>query len=62
MPSSTIRGRAVPAPRLTGWGAVAILVRLGLPLLAGLALLDLLLYLVFTHVLGRCYGLLCWLG
>ena len=51
-----------PAPRLTRWGVLAILVYLGLPLLAVLALADLLLYLAFTRLLGRCYGLLCWLG
>jgi hypothetical protein len=38
-----------------------ILAYLGLPVMGALALLDVLLYLVFTHVLGRCYGLLCWL-
>ena len=62
MPSSSVRGLVAPAPRLTAWGALAILIRLGLPLLGLLALLDLMLYLVFTHVLGRCYGLLCWLA
>jgi hypothetical protein len=39
-----------------------ILVYLGLPVLGALVLLDVLLYLVFTHALGRCYGLLCWIG
>ena len=39
-----------------------IVVWLGLPLLAVTLLLDTLLYLVFTLVLGRCYGLVCWLG
>jgi hypothetical protein len=57
-----IRGRIAPAPRLTGWGALAILLWLGLPLIAALALADLALYLLFTQLLGRCYGLLCWLG
>ena len=60
--SAKIRGQLVPAPRLTPWGALAILAWLGLPLLAVLALADLLLYLAFTRLLGRCYGLLCWLG
>ena len=58
--SAKIRGRVVPAPRLTGWGVLAILVYLGLPLLAALTLAALLLYLAFTRLLGRCYGLLCW--
>ena len=60
--SARIRGHAAPAPRLTRWGVLAILVCLGLPLLAVLALADFLLYLAFTRLLGRCYGLLCWLG
>jgi hypothetical protein len=60
--SAKIRGQLVPAPRLTPWGVLAILTWLGLPLLAVLALADLLLYLAFTRLLGRCYGLLCWLG
>lgn len=58
--SAKIRGHLVPAPRLTGWGVLAILAYLGLPLLATLTLADLLLYLAFTRLLGRCYGLLCW--
>jgi len=52
----------VPGPRLTAWGALMIVVWLGLPLLAALALLDALLYLVFARLLGRCYGFGCWLG
>lgn len=60
--SAKIRGRSAPAPRLTLWGVLAILGYLGLPLLAALALADLLLYLAFTRLLGRCYGLLCWLS
>lgn len=60
--SGKIRNQFAPAPRLTGWGVLAILAYLGLPLLAALALADLVLYLAFTRLLGRCYGLLCWLG
>jgi hypothetical protein len=57
-----IRGRSVPGPRLTAWGALMCVAWLGLPLLAVTVLLDTILYLVFTLVLGRCYGLTCWLG
>lgn len=57
-----VRGCVAPGPRLTAWGALMIVAWLGLPLLAALTLLDLVLYLVFTHLLGRCYGLACWLG
>jgi hypothetical protein len=60
--SARIRGCHAPAPRLTAWGALTIVRYLGLPLLAALAAADLLLYLAFTRLLGRCYGLLCWLG
>lgn len=60
--SERIRGRIAPAPRLTGWGALSILLLFGLPLVAALALADLALYLLFTRLLGRCYGLLCWLA
>lgn len=56
------RSRRVRGPRLTGWGLVVLVAHVGLPLVAALLALDLLLYLVFTRVLGRCYGLLCWLG
>ena len=56
------RGRIAPAPRLTAWGALAIVVYIGLPLVGALALVDMALYVVFTRVLGRCYGLMCWLG
>lgn len=59
---SRIRGHDVPAPRLTRWGALAIALYLGLPVLGILALADLALYVVFTRLLRRCYGLLCWLG
>jgi hypothetical protein len=58
--SAKIRGLSVPAPRLTVWGVLAIVLGLGVPLLALLTLADLVLYLVFTRLLGRCYGLLCW--
>ena len=61
MPSKA-RGHKIPGPRLNGWGVLMILAYLGLPVMGALALLDVLLYLVFTHVLGRCYGLLCWMG
>ena len=60
--SVKIRGHFVPAPSLTRWGVLAIMVFFGLPLLAALAAADLVLYLVFTRLLGRCYGLLCWLA
>ena len=57
-----VGARDVPSPRLTTWGALMILLWLGLPLLAAACLLDAALYLVFTRLLGRCYGIFCWLS
>lgn len=57
-----VRGQAIPSPRLTGWGVACIVLYLGAPLLVGLVVLDGLLYLLFTRVLGRCYGIFCLLG
>jgi len=57
-----VRGQSIPGPRLALWGVLAILVHLGLPVLLMLGLFDAMLYLAFTRLLGRCYGLSCWLG
>lgn len=62
MRPASLRDRNIARPRLTPWGACAILLYLGLPLLGVLLLLDGVLYLVFTRLLGRCYGVFCWLG
>jgi hypothetical protein len=59
---ASLHGLSLPSPRLTWWGALAIVIWLGLPLLAVLALLDAFLYVVFTHLLGGCYGIFCWLS
>ncbi|MCB2055136.1 MAG: hypothetical protein KDE35_12955 [Geminicoccaceae bacterium] len=55
----SVAGVSAPTPRPTRWALIYALVYLGLPLVAVLGLADLLLYLFFTHVLGRCYGLFC---
>ena len=61
--SAKIRGQLAPAPRLTRWGVLAILVYLGLPLLAALALVGPRCSISSLRgCSGRCYGLLCWLG
>ena len=56
------RRGGIPSPRPTRHGVLRALLYLGLPLIAVLLLLDLVLYLVFTRVLERCYGILCLLG
>lgn len=57
-----VRGHDLPPPRPTRWAVLYALLYLGLPLLGALALLDIVLYLLVTVVLGRCYGILCLLG
>lgn len=56
------RRSAIPSPRPTRHGVLRAVLYVGLPLVGVLLLLDLVLYLVFTRVLDRCYGLLCLLG
>lgn len=58
----TVRGLHLPPPRPTRWALGYLLLYLGLPLVGLLALLDLALYLLFTEVLGRCYGIFCLFG
>ena len=57
-----VNGHVLPPPRPTLWAIWYALAYLGLPLIGVLALVDLLLWLLFTRVLGRCYGVLCLLG
>jgi hypothetical protein len=49
-------------PRPTAWAALYALVWLGLPVLVVLLVADLLLYLAFTRLLSRCYGIACLFG
>lgn len=55
----SVRGYRIPPPRPTRWALAYALLYLGLPVVALLALLDLLLYGIVTLGLGRCYGLAC---
>jgi hypothetical protein len=57
-----VAGHRLPPPRPTGWAALYALVWLGLPVLVLLLVADLLLYLAFTGLLGRCYGIACLFG
>ncbi len=55
-------GWRIAPPRITLGAAIAVLKYLALPLFGALALLDVIFYLYFQHVLGRCYGVLCLLS
>jgi len=52
-------GWRIAPPRLTIGAYITALKYVALPLLAGLALLDVALYFLFDKLLGRCYGLMC---
>ncbi|HRY27340.1 MAG: hypothetical protein H6852_04405 [Geminicoccaceae bacterium] len=58
----TVAGHFLPPPRPTRWAVLYALALVGLPLVLALLLLDAALYLVFTRLLDRCYGLLCFLS
>lgn len=57
-----VAGSHLPPPRPTRLAILLALRHVGLPLLALLLLADLVLYLLFAGVLGRCYGVLCLVG
>lgn len=55
-----VMGVRAPAPRVT-WAAVRLAVLyLGLPILAGLVALDVVIWLVAEAIWGVCVGLWCW--
>ncbi len=58
----TVAGHFLPPPRPTRWAVLYALALVGLPLVLVLLLLDAALYLVFTLLLDRCYGLACFLS
>jgi hypothetical protein len=58
----TVAGHHLPPPRPTRHALRYVLLWFGLPLVTLLALLDLLLYLLFTRVFGVCYGIFCLFG
>lgn len=60
--TGSVAGYHLPPPRPTAWAVVLALLGLALPLLLLLLLADLVLYLGFTRLLGRCYGVGCFLG
>lgn len=52
---------AIPAPRPTPWAAIYAAVYIGVPLIAALGAIDLVLYFVFRYGFDRCYGIGCFL-
>ena len=57
-----VRGRAIPAAKRT-WRALAIpLWRYAAPVLAALALLDLIVFALVHGIWGACYGAFAWFG
>lgn len=54
-----INGHVLPPPRPTKWAVWYALLYLGVPFLLFLALADFVLWLLFTKLLGRCYGIFC---
>lgn len=58
----TVAGHRLPPPRPTRHALRLVLLWFALPVVGLLALLDLLLYLLFTRVFGVCYGIFCLFG
>lgn len=57
-----VLGQVIPKRRFTRWAAWYFVLYVCLPVLALGALVDLLLYVVFKTLLGRCYALICLLS
>lgn len=55
-------GYRLPPPRPTRHALRLVILWFALFLVGLLALLDLLLYLLFTRVFGVCYGIFCLVG
>jgi len=56
-----VYGITARAPRITGKAIWLALRYVGLPLLAGLILFDVLIWLIFEAVWNVCIGLWCWM-
>jgi hypothetical protein len=54
-----ILGHVIPKRRFTRWAAYYFVLYFCLPVLALGLVVDLLLYTVFTRLLGRCYAIFC---
>jgi len=54
-----ILGHVIPKRRFTRWAVYYFFLYFCLPVLALGLVIDLLLYTVFTGLLGRCYAIFC---
>ncbi|MCB1835531.1 MAG: hypothetical protein KDH19_19130 [Geminicoccaceae bacterium] len=54
-----MKGSVAATPRPTGRAWILVMIFLGLPFIAALALADVALWLFFKHVLASCYGIFC---
>lgn len=54
-----VLGHVIPKRRFTRWALYYFMLYAGLPILALGVLVDVLLYTVFTGLLGRCYAIFC---
>ncbi|MBL8330377.1 MAG: hypothetical protein JNJ71_16190 [Rubrivivax sp.] len=62
MSGEPVQGMRIPAPRPT-WRLVPLLVwRVGVPLIAALVLLDVVVFAVLNGLFGACYGAFAWFG
>lgn len=57
-----VLGHVIPKRRFTRWAFYYFLLYFCLPVLALGFLIDVLLYVVFTGLFGRCYALFCLFG
>lgn len=57
-----VMGHVIPKRRFTRWAFYYFLLYVCLPVLALGFLADVLLYVVFTGLFGRCYALFCLFG
>jgi len=62
MPRATapVYGRIIAPPRITRRGLRVALVRVALPFLGVLTVLDVIVWAI-ARALGKCYGVWCWL-
>lgn len=60
--ASRVRGQVIPRRRFTRWAAYYFVLYFCLPVLGLGLLVDALLYLIFTALVGNCYALFCLLG
>lgn len=59
---AAVLGHVIPKRRFTRWAFYYFLLYFCLPVLALGLLVDVVLYVVFTGLFGRCYALFCLFG